>query len=137
MGRIVATLFTVAFAFVAIAQDTATSQQQEFPSASGNAYLRLCSIIEKGSRIHTRKSETPSLASLFTDGVVNGVYVEMSFSKEKTGKEAPSPFCIPTSVENGQLVRSVLKYIRERPEEAHIPSGVLIVRALRHAFPCS
>jgi hypothetical protein len=35
-----------------------------------------------------------------------------------------------------QLVRIVLKYVRENPEKANLGTGGLIILALREAYPC-
>ena len=49
----------------------------------------------------------------------------------------PKLFCRPENVELAQLVRIVLKYIRENPENANQETALLIMKALREAYPCS
>ncbi len=47
------------------------------------------------------------------------------------------PVCIPTErVSLGQLGRVVVKYLKDHPEEEHDAAVVLVVVALREAFPC-
>jgi Ssp1 endopeptidase immunity protein Rap1a len=46
------------------------------------------------------------------------------------------PFCVPDAADNEQMIRITLKYIRNNPEEAHKTTAVLIVEAVRVAFPC-
>jgi hypothetical protein len=45
--------------------------------------------------------------------------------------------CIPDSVENGQLLRIVMKYIRNHPEQSHKLSAMLVFNAEFYAFPCA
>jgi len=45
-------------------------------------------------------------------------------------------FCAPNSTTNGQAARIVVKYMRDHPEELHMPDSVLTFTALRAAFPC-
>ena len=48
-----------------------------------------------------------------------------------------SPICIPSeTVTVGQLRRVVVKYLNSHPEKTHDPAVVLVVVALREAFPC-
>ncbi len=46
--------------------------------------------------------------------------------------------CVPSGegVTNGQLGLVVFKYLDAHPEELHLHSGLLVVRALKKAFPC-
>ena len=46
--------------------------------------------------------------------------------------------CVPNKgeVTSGQLGLVVFKYLDEHPEELHLHAGVLVVRALKKAFPC-
>jgi hypothetical protein len=44
--------------------------------------------------------------------------------------------CIPSQVNNGQLVDIVKKYLEQNPESRHEYRGVLVIRALSKAYPC-
>ena len=44
--------------------------------------------------------------------------------------------CVPDVVTNGQLIDVVIKYLKAHPEERHLASGVLIIKAIAKAFPC-
>lgn len=59
-----------------------------------------------------------------------------TIAEAKTGRKAPELFCRPDDIENGQLVRIVVKYIRDAPEFAHLPAPSLIINAMRKAYPC-
>jgi hypothetical protein len=112
-------------------------ESQEYPSTSGNAYLRECSVIEKDSKDFTQTDMKYVFACIaYTEGVLDGVQAEDGFQKLATGKTQTAPFCIPDAADNGQIIRITLKYIRNNPEEAHKTTAVLIVEAVREAFPC-
>ena len=114
-----------------------TQEKPEYPSTSGNAYLRECSVIEKDLKDLTQADMKYVFACIgYTEGVLDGVHAEDGFQTAITGKPQTAPFCVPDAADNGQIVRITLKYIRNNPEEAHKTTSVLIVEALREAFPC-
>lgn len=45
-------------------------------------------------------------------------------------------YCIPPKAEMDQLIRVVRKSLEDNPSQLHLPSSVLVVHALRDAFPC-
>ena len=47
-----------------------------------------------------------------------------------------APTCFPDGTTTGQLHRIVVKYLKAHPEETHTPAVVLVMVALREAFPC-
>ncbi len=113
-----------------------TAQTQEFPEDSGNAFVRLCSATEKESR--TDEEAANAMACLgYVSGFAEGIGIYRSSAEAKTKQKMPKYFCRPDGVERGQLVSVVLKFIRNHPEDAHRRTGVLIIVALEHAFPCT
>jgi len=45
-------------------------------------------------------------------------------------------WCMPKGIETAQLIRVVMKYLREHPQDLHLSAGDLTAAALRAAFPC-
>ena len=115
-----------------------SAQQPEYPSTSGNAFLRLCSSIEKKVDDMTRSDfANQILCDGYVEGFIHGVQMESVYAGVMTGgREAPILFCFTSVAENGQLVRIVLKYIRNHPEKAHLSGPQLVGEALQQAFPC-
>jgi hypothetical protein len=72
----------------------------------------------------------------FVNGFAEGVTFGTAYAADKAGKKVPGLFCRPVEVENGQIIRILLKYIRDHPEEAHEKTEWLLVAALRTALPC-
>lgn len=112
------------------------AQTSELPDESGNAFLRACSAIEKAEHTDLESLHVVSCLS-YVKGFMDGVFWEAEFVKANTKQEMRKPFCRPAGVENAQLVKVLLKYIRDNPEEAHQPTAVLIISALAKAYPCS
>jgi hypothetical protein len=45
-------------------------------------------------------------------------------------------YCIPPKAGLDQLIRVVRKSLEDNPSQLHLPSSVLVIRALKNAFPC-
>lgn len=111
------------------------AQTQEYPNTSGNAFVRLCSATLTD---HTTQVELGHIMAClgYVSGFVDGVVAGNGFAEGVTTRKVPEPFCRPDNVENGQLIKIVLKYIDNHPERAHLPTGALIMYALYEALPC-
>jgi Rap1a immunity proteins len=116
-----------------------SAQTREFPETSGNAFLRLCSAADKEAVTDAEKeaaSENIMTCVAYVNGFIDGVRGEQAFAKGYTHQKVPIPFCLPDGVENGQIIRIVLKYIRDSPTEGNRSTMVLMVKALGKAYPC-
>lgn len=113
-------------------------------SDSGSRYAEACSSIEKPS---TQWNQIDALnvgiCSAYMIGVRDGISLLLFMGKEsgispqfQKGTEEDLGICIPDGVETSQMIRVTLKYIRENPEQAHIPSAQLVLAASQRAFPC-
>jgi len=113
-------------------------------SASGNEYLAICSSLE----IPADKVNATDLAAIyrcqgFMEGLRDGVGVATSIVQHSNptlnlkGSMSDLGICFPDGVVLLQDIRVVLKYIREHPEQTHLPSAVLVVAANLQAFPCA
>jgi hypothetical protein len=123
-------------ALVATAELSA-QERTEMLSESGNAFLRLCSAVEQSEKSTPLETIHSVDCLAYVQGFTEGMDAEVAWAQGWTQKgEQPQPFCRPEDVENGQLVRVILKYIRSHPEKAHKGTATLIVEALRQAFPC-
>lgn len=114
---------------------SAQAQTEDYPEVSGNAFLRLCSVVDKEDL--TGLEGLHMMACLgYVGGFVQGVETTISFVQSVTKRSPLAPFCKPDDLERGQMVRIVMKYIRENPEKAHLPTAGLIMGALSKAYPC-
>jgi Rap1a immunity proteins len=114
----------------------ASAQIKEYPYTSGNSFLRLCSSIEKEQRTDP-ETQLVIGCVLYLAGFVQGAEISNTATTIKIKPTVvPMPFCRPDGVENAQLVRVLLKYIRENPEDAHRDTMLLALWAFEKAFPC-
>lgn len=116
------------------------AQTQDSLETSGNAFLRICSVADKEENTeHLSVDEKVALMSClnFISGFTNGVEVEMLFVENAAKQSTHAPFCVPASVENIQIVRVVLKYIRDNPAAARRKTNSLIMFSLGERYPCA
>jgi hypothetical protein len=101
--------------------------------------LSTCSVVEKEKSNWTDADLNDiSTCNGYVRGLATGVEAEQSYAEAATGKKViPAPFCLPDEIPNGQIVRIVLKSIRDNPDKSHEGTAILIMGALGHAFPCS
>jgi hypothetical protein len=51
-------------------------------------------------------------------------------------KEMDKQWCTPDKINSDQLVRVMVKYLQEHPEQLHLAASSLVPHALHAAFPC-
>jgi hypothetical protein len=66
----------------------------------------------------------------FIEGTISGFGLCALASTNK------NPFCFPKGVTQGQTINVVLKYLDDHPEELHEPASILILKAVKTAWPC-
>jgi hypothetical protein len=65
-----------------------------------------------------------------------GCYAYVHGFDEGVGLVSTAPYCAPQEVANGQMVRILMKFIRDNPAKAHLSTGLLFLEAMKGAFPC-
>jgi hypothetical protein len=109
-------------------------------STSGNEYLA-CSVIDKPQQQFTQIDFLEmGMCEGFMLGLKDGVGLSFSFmKKDDSGSMEDMGICFPAgdTADLGQIIRIVLKYIRQNPEQAHLPSAALVLMATKAAFPCA
>lgn len=124
------------FALLAMLAAPLSAQTTEHPFDSGNAFSRVCSMVEKTDLTPTEKERGVGCL-LYIAGFVQGAEISITAARDQTKQPTlPMPFCRPDGVETGQLIRIVLKYIRENPEDAHQSTMLVALWAFQKAFPC-
>jgi hypothetical protein len=83
---------------------------------TGNKLKELADQSEKFSNL---------VSEAFLTGFVSGI-ADANFSL----------LCFPEGVTYGQEVEVVKKYLKEHPEELHLEGNVLVMKAIRTAWPC-
>ena len=103
--------------------------------ADGNFLLQNCLEAE---RLLERKPSEIDVSAGYCIGMVQGVAQTMVFydlAFKTSGMDAP-PTCWPQPLKNQQLVRIVIKYLRDNPANLHAEPHILIMQSLRDAFKC-
>ncbi len=115
------------------------AQTQEFPEDSGNAFVRLCSAAdEPGNSSFSNEQVVVAMDCMaYVRGVVDGIELSSRLAEFKTKQNALKLFCRPDNVEGGQMVRIVLRFIRDHPERAQFLTEILILKSMENAFPCA
>jgi hypothetical protein len=114
-----------------------SAQKFELPQTSGNAFVRFCSAAESDDVRIGEDAKHVMACVGYVNGFTSGVDYEVAYANSLTNHKPPAPFCLPADVENGQIIRVILKYIRDNPALAHLPTGAIIVDALKTVYPCS
>jgi hypothetical protein len=112
--------------------------KRESVSESGNAFVRTCSSVDAPSG---EKSDLVlaqvAVCAAYVDGLANGIQLELDLLESDGKGKFPEPHCAGDGrVEVGQMIRILLKYIRDNPEKAHWPTAALFALAMKQSFPC-
>ena len=106
-------------------------------AANGNELLQKCGPIEK------LDNDPGSLSSNEASGVVYCMgYIDSfmeTFSFQFQAQLVPGvPYCLPEAdVPKKEIVKVVVAYLKNHPEELGKPAGYHIFMALREAYPCN
>jgi hypothetical protein len=102
-----------------------------FHSASAEEDVRTANWVLPGCRSFLDGNTGGDLA--FRAGVCAGVVGTF----RDLGSGAVPPYCIPDVVATGQVVRVVVAFIERNPARMNEWFGVLVLEALRDAWPCN
>lgn len=148
-------ILTVAFAAVVLSASALSQSKSAFPS-DGNDLLNYCGEVvnyldspapqaddEKELKFGWCVGYLQATDDRIENWRIAGAIQVMTYQKD--GKPAPSHMwadenfantCIPGTAPMAQLARIVVKWLREHPERLHESKSVLVMDALRDAFPC-
>jgi Ssp1 endopeptidase immunity protein Rap1a len=97
---------------------------------SSEAFLKYCISAEKvldGGKLESTSEMVDAVNCLkYLDGFRDGLRLYTR----------PQIICIPREVTDRQLVRVVMKYLRENPSKLHLDKVQGATDALRAAYPC-
>jgi len=106
----------------------------------GNILQTKCASYEK-LRAGYALSDEETASGAFCIGYIRGVLDTMitwkAFEEEAKLKSPVAHPCIPDGVSNEQAIKVTLKFLKDRPEQLHLPADSLVFQAMRQAFPCT
>ncbi|PYY69969.1 hypothetical protein CRX42_13770 [Pseudomonas jessenii] len=100
-------------------------------SYDGNELLGQCQQYIKAA--DKERNYDPIAAGLCL-GFIHGVDETVTYLRGDLAKDAK--FCTPKDITNGQVVRIVVKYLKDNPKLLHKSRGALVWLALNDAYPC-
>jgi hypothetical protein len=101
---------------------------------TGNELLTICEHADAPDSEVTTNQQWDTMHCVgYISGVTDANTAWWDFKPEVHG--GPN-YCLVGGVNNGQVFRVVVKYLREHPERLHFPAARLINEALTRAFPC-
>ena len=118
-------------AVVALAGMLASGGAMADTQYDGNELLRQCQQYIK--LIDSEKNYNLVDAG-FCGGFVQGVHGTVAFLSDDLVKEAK--FCSPNGVTNNQLVRIVVKFLKDNPKQLNLNRTGLVWAAFQDAYPC-
>lgn len=73
------------------------------------------------------------------DAASQGAYSKGYFEGYVLGvlESAKDRLCVPERVEMGQALEVIEKYLKEHPQELHLPASGLVLKAIQTAWPCN
>jgi Ssp1 endopeptidase immunity protein Rap1a len=104
----------------------------------GNSLLESCNAALKAkddSSAHVDRG-----AAWYCIGYVQGIRESLDAQRllsSSTHADDPSGISIPEEVENGQVIRVVVRWLQNHPESLHEEKIVIMIWALREAFPAT
>ncbi|HEV2112583.1 MAG TPA: Rap1a/Tai family immunity protein [Terriglobales bacterium] len=115
----------------------------EAKDVDGNELLQYCNASIQFLDSGGFKSETQATKSGWCMGYV-AAFVQLSgtalLMDETAGHKDMRQYypCFPeeTGMTTGQAIRVIVKYLKDHPENLHLPAVVLSLEALQNAFPC-
>jgi len=71
------------------------------------------------------------------DGFIQGVIdYDTIAHTDKTGHPAGHNLCVPPEASATQLAKVIAKYGDDHPQQLHLPAAVIVLLAMKDAFPC-
>jgi hypothetical protein len=107
------------------------------PGRTGSAFFRDCLEAEKLLDGAAKLDDATAMSCVgYISGMADAL-MQWQISDSVRGLKVRKHACIPNdTVERGQLVRVVMKYMRDHPAELHHDRADIVVDAFRNAFPC-
>jgi hypothetical protein len=112
-----------------------SGQNSAYLGSSGNAFLATCSDADKTS-YSTQELVNLSSCTGYVTGFIEGFGTALEYSDSHLKKRITPLFCVPDRAEGLQVVRLLLKYLRDNPKDTHIGTGASLGLALQTSYPC-
>jgi len=73
----------------------------------------------------------------YVAGVMDASATMLDSLRAASPTKVPPIYCLPTGgIQMGQAVRVTSKWLKDHPEKRHLRGDLLVMMAMRDAFPC-
>lgn len=128
MGNLACSAGTAILLLLALGSRLASAQVE------GSEILRGCGATVKQAD-GVRVTDREAIESIWCTGYISGITDGLRIAPELLGQRPF--FCMPQKgVSNDQIIRVIVKYLRENPEQLHQSGRSSALVALTKAFPC-
>ena len=113
-----------------------------FRAGSGEQLVDICRAGEEithsvGSALPTKTVLEDFKRVGTCQGFIEGVLDRETMAKtDRAGRPVERNFCVPSEASVEELAKVVMKYGDNHPQELHFPAAVIVVLAMKDAFPC-
>jgi Rap1a immunity proteins len=108
--------------------------------ADGNLLLKHCNVairfVDAPTSVTSQEAESGMYCMGLVRGIVDTVMLWQESDKAFKNRVSPGRPCLTTEIKTSQAVRIVVKYLNDHPEQLHHDDSLLVVVALKTAFPC-
>ena len=98
----------------------------------GNQLLEECNHVINA--LDNENTNIDQIAAALCLGYVQGVHD--LYAALKNGEFIVSQYCKPQNAPVSQMLRVIMKYLKDHPENLNYSASSLIIKALGEAFPC-
>lgn len=125
-----------------LAQDTQTKVSVNFRAGFFEQLVEVC---RAGNEVTHNVGSNMPMKDLLEDfkkagtcmGFIQGVLdYDTIATTDENGHPAGRHFCVPAEASETQLAKVVAKYGDDHPQQLHLPAAVVVLLAMKDAFPC-
>ena len=106
----------------------------------GNQLLEQCNFainfVDAPSAVTSQQGEAGMYCLGFVRGILDTVALWQTADALYKNRVSPGRPCLPEGISTVQGVRIVVKYLKDHPEKLHYENTLLVMTALKGAFPC-
>jgi|SRR5271165_6558004 len=113
-----------------------------FRAGFGEQLVTSCRAIAEVTNSVGRSMPTTDLMEDFHKagtcmGFIQGVIdYDTIVTTDKNGHPTGRHFCVPAEASETQLAKVVVKYGDDHPQQLHLPAAMIVLLAMKDAFPC-
>ena len=113
-----------------------TAHAAEQGGVTGNDVLAACTHLEGVTSGTISRSDPRANEDIYMQGVCTGITDGVEYLAYLATKGSNVAVCIPDNASHGQLLRVVLKFMRDRPDLLNERFAMIVLTAYASTWPC-